>query len=134
VSCERLRKWLKASPQIEDKSPRITRINTNYGASYRWLVFPRMHTDNASQLNHKCLYLNHLRSRQVAGACQSAAVGSVAEPTTPLYNYSSPHHNCLYLNHLRSTHNSQLITHNCDEVASFVERNKSGCASGGDAD
>jgi len=27
------------------KSPRITRMFTNNGASYRWLVFPRMNTD-----------------------------------------------------------------------------------------
>ena len=56
-------------------------------------------------------------SRQVAGACQSAAVGSVAEPTTPLHNYSPPRRNHLHLNHLRSTHNSLLTTHNCGEAA-----------------
>jgi|BioPla2DNA2_1021312.scaffolds.fasta_scaffold144872_1 hypothetical protein len=35
----------QARTQIKDKSPRITRMFTNYGASYRWLVFPRMNTD-----------------------------------------------------------------------------------------
>jgi len=95
-----------ACPKSWSRSPKPTQPLTTH---YSQLTTGR-HGPPASLAPSLGLALNHLRSRLVAGACHSAAVRSVAEPTTPLHHHLKLHHNSLHLNHLRSR--SQLTTHN----------------------
>jgi hypothetical protein len=108
---------------------------TNYGASYRWLVYPWTKKESPTTT-----------SRNTATTCVSITCEALTTHNWQLttaakppcsrrspnrrnqaqldvfgksHHYLNIHRNHQCLNHLRSTHNSQLATHNCGEAASF---------------
>jgi hypothetical protein len=84
---ERDQDFGQASPQVEEIYPRITRINTNYVASYRWLEFS---TDGGcTGARCSAAVWSLATATEVAGGCQTAAI-----KRSLMFNPSTDEHGC----------------------------------------